>query len=1067
MSSSLGAMGSLPGKLRSLLVSSKNQLPDPLKNETKLLIQDLEEACALLVDLSTEEAIHTMIKLWRNEMSEMSYDLEDYIDKTTHPCSDQFDVEEFCILVDLARDACKSYHRYNLGSLWPSNPSFMAGGNARVPLLSREVTLTETVGIDETRRELISRVRGNVQHEQGLKLVAIHGPAGVGKTTLAQEVYREIGGEFECRAFVRASGMPDTRWLLRSIISQIQRLQRPSYDYTVQMLIDNLSEYLHQKRYFIVIDGLWEISSWDIISSAFPVVSYCSRILITTDIEEVAMACSGYLSDAIFLVEPLSRDYSAALLNNRVSGYKHELFEQLREHLEDIIRTCCGMPLATISIANILAMQPDNSQLWCQVKGCLSSRLRNNLTSEGVLRELLGLSYDSLSQDLKVCLLYLSMYPEGYTFIKADLLKQWMAEGFISEIHENAEEVAESYFDELVCRGLIQPNHINFSDTIVSYTVHSSMLEVIRFKSIEENFTTVIDYSNTIPDLSAKVRRLSLRYSNAKYATKPEGITLSPVRSLIFYGLAECLTSILEFEVLRVLILELWGDKKELDLSGIGRLFQLRYVQIRTDIVVNLPTKMSGLQYLETLEIYARITTLPSDIVHLPNLLHLCVPDEITLPDGINHMRCLRTLKSFDLTRNSEDNVRSVGEMINLHDLHLTCSTAWSDHLKRNLIALVSSLHKHDKLKSLVLAPGTSMPSMYLDCSSSVSSMPVFLQRLELLPPICIFSRLPEWIGQLQKLCILKIVVTELRKGDVNRISMLRKLTVLSLYVRRPTAERIIFKGSAFPVLKYFKFRCGNLCLSFQVEAMPNLQCLDLEFNAHKGEQYGDMVAGIEHLLNLKVIIVRIGAAPGAEESDRTAAESAFKDTICRHSRPWSFSIGRVDSFIEEVADISDPLGSSPRSGDCTSVQGQTRPDEQRSGLPEKGIAGRREMPVMKYQRSSSSPFSCGLEMRMMACGRSSLSQNFGVASGEGEDAADRPQTDPPAMGDVDVPGYFVGRPANYEEYAQGTPGDYFVGRLQHQQQGLQTTAAAAAEQKKPGFFAKLFPCFVPSRAES
>lgn len=154
------------------------------------------------------------------------------------------------------------------------------------------------------------------------------------------------------------------------------------------------------------------------------------------------------------------------------------------------------------------------------------------------------------------------------------------------------------------------------------------MFEVIRFKSIEENFIILIDYSNTIPELSAKVRRLSLRYSNAKYATKPEGIMLSPVRSLIFYGLVECLPSIMEFEVLRVLILEIWGDQEELDFSGIDRLFQLRYVQITTDIVVKLPAKMSGLQYLETLEIYARVSIVPSDIVHLPKLLHFHIRGE-------------------------------------------------------------------------------------------------------------------------------------------------------------------------------------------------------------------------------------------------------------------------------------------------------------------------------------------------------------------------------------------------------------------------------------------------------
>lgn len=219
--------------------------------------------------------------------------------------------------------------------------------------------------------------------------------------------------------------------------------------------------------------------------------------------------------------------------------------------------------------------------------------------------------------------------PEGYTFLKTDLVKQWSAEGFISAIEgKDAIEVAESNFDELVCRGLIQPNCIDFSDEVTLYTVHYTVFEVIRCKSMEEKFTTVIDYSEVITKLSATVRRLSLRYSNAKYATKPEDITLSQVRSLMFYGFVECLPSIMEFEVLRVLILQVWGDQEELDLSGIDRLFQLRYVQIKTNTVVKLPAKMSGLQYLETLEIYAPVTNVPSDIIGLPKLLHRYIQGE-------------------------------------------------------------------------------------------------------------------------------------------------------------------------------------------------------------------------------------------------------------------------------------------------------------------------------------------------------------------------------------------------------------------------------------------------------
>ena len=88
--------------------------------------------------------------------------------------------------------------------------------------------------------------------ERRMKVVSVLGPAGVGKTTLATEVYRQMGGQFDYRAFVRASRMPDTRRLLRSIISQVQRHQRPPHGLPVQELIDNLRELLQQKRYMCV-----------------------------------------------------------------------------------------------------------------------------------------------------------------------------------------------------------------------------------------------------------------------------------------------------------------------------------------------------------------------------------------------------------------------------------------------------------------------------------------------------------------------------------------------------------------------------------------------------------------------------------------------------------------------------------------------------------------------------------------------------------------------------------------------------------------------------------------------
>jgi len=105
----------------------------------------------------------------------------------------------------------------------------------------------DLVGIDDSKVELIKRL--NIDAEQRL-VVSIQGPPGVGKTTLAKQVYREVEGQFECRAFVRASKMPDTRRLLGNIISQIQgRHQRPPHGLPVQELLDILRTHLQQKRY--------------------------------------------------------------------------------------------------------------------------------------------------------------------------------------------------------------------------------------------------------------------------------------------------------------------------------------------------------------------------------------------------------------------------------------------------------------------------------------------------------------------------------------------------------------------------------------------------------------------------------------------------------------------------------------------------------------------------------------------------------------------------------------------------------------------------------------------------
>uniref|UniRef100_A0ACD5WBP1 Uncharacterized protein n=4 Tax=Avena sativa TaxID=4498 RepID=A0ACD5WBP1_AVESA len=949
MSSSLGAMGPLLRKLH-LLLSPEYRLPHSLKVGIEFLKEDLEDIGADLVEQSMVDFPNKMAKYWMDEVRELSYEIEDCVDnmmtrhtgadtkvrsvhghrvrrvkiarlpKTGKPCTRISKIVRFRTLV---WEASQRHERYQLDGCIPiSSHAFTHQPWVSTPC--HGLAASYLVGIGDSKMKLIQSLTNGAEHQ--LKVVPIVGPAGVGKTTLAKELYRDLGKHYECRAFVRVSRKPDMIKLFRSLLSQVQRHQQHSDVFTVQDLIDTLRGHLQDKRYFIVIDDLWETSAWDIVNGAFPESNNCSRIVLTVENVDVALECCGNQLDNILKMGPFVNQDSGKLLFNRVFGSEHQCSDELKEVLYGIAKICGGLPLAVISVASLLSSQLDNTELWHQVQKYLCSIWNVNPSLEEMQKEILNLTYISLPHHLKTCLLYLSVYPEGYTIWKVDLMKQWIAEGFISATEEkDAYEVAESYFYDLVNVGMIQPMQINYNDEVLSCTVHHTVLDLITQKSKQENFVTTISYSQTIT--ATKAYRLSLHFSKSKFAKEPTGITSSNVRSLAFFGHLKCIPSIVEFKLLRVLNLEFWGNHDEhmsFDLSKISQLLQLRYFKISSDSIVELPGQMRGLQFLETLEINARISAVPSDIVHIPSLLHLHLRDEKILPDGIGCIRSLRTLEYFDLSSNSEASVRSLGELTNLQNLHLMCSTAsCGEQLKRNLVALAYSLGKLGNLKSLSLNPGNLSTAVLFDGSSIVTFPPVFLQRLELMPPICIFSRLPVWIGHLHKLCTLKVVVRELLMKDIHMLTGLPALTILSLYVRQPTSEVIVFKPASFPVLKCFKFWCGVLCLAFQEEALPKLQRLKVGFNAHRGEQFGLMLTGVEHLLSLQVIDGRIGATAGAQESDKRAAESALGNSISKHLMSPSFNIQMVDYVDEEIPQLTDPPASSshafmPDSEVCT-----------------------------------------------------------------------------------------------------------------------------------------------------
>ncbi|KAI4974172.1 hypothetical protein ZWY2020_047452 [Hordeum vulgare] len=925
---SMGAMGSLLNKLDIMLGPKGCKLAKGLHDRFHLLKDNVEEISAYLEDLLEVEDPPMAVRCWMKEAHELSYDILDYIDKRVslelmecrsvrkmglikiakklkwqkkieyavphvleHVIPKIICVDVICAPRRLkwyqqmigklsefriyALEAIRRYERYQVLCCSTSTACRFStiGPIMPMPPPPCEKTCSGLV-IDGRMNKFINSQLANDENEQ-LKVVSIHGSGCLGKTMLAKVLYNKIGRKFDCRAFIQVSKKPDIKKLLNDMLSQIHRKQPQASQKAsdeLRITADNIRNYLHGKRYLIIVDDLWDTSAWDVINQVFPKGSQGSRIITTTQIEDVALACCCDHPEQVFEMKPLDDGHSRKLFFGRIFGSESDCPEEFKLISSQIVEICAGLPLATISIASVLANHPSVSvDLFTHIHDSLVSCLSSNSTSERT-RHVLNLSYNNLPHYLKTCLLYFSMYPVGSIIFKLDLARQWVAEGFIAASEgQDTEEVAGTYFDELVDRRFIQPVSINFNNEVVSCTVHAVVHDLIVHKSAEENFLVVVDCNRKNLTLSHKVRRLSLQLGDAKYAKIPANIRKSQVRSLGVFGLSESMPCIEEFKLVRVLNLHLSGHHSgDQELTEISELFHLRYLKIVCDVCIKLPKRMRGLQCLETLDVMdtPRGTYVPWDIIYLPRLLHLSLPPHTNLLDwSVGDDMCL-----------CKPN--------HLQDLCIsTPLSSDSDHLKRNMYALDYLMYEHDSLKTVKLVAHGSSVS-YGDASEArvlwVLNRPIHhLQRFEVSPhsPV-VFCEMHRWKIQLGNLCILKIVVHGLSVNDVDILRGLTALTALSLYVKKSPNVQIIFGTAAgFTALKYLKLRfmSGIAWLRFEADAMPNLLKLRLVFDAiprmdqrlelysvcDQWRQYrhGNALISIEHMTGLREVSAKFGGA--------------------------------------------------------------------------------------------------------------------------------------------------------------------------------------------------------------
>ncbi|CAD6256352.1 unnamed protein product [Miscanthus lutarioriparius] len=127
----------------------------------------------------------------------------------------------------------------------------------------------------------------------------------------------------------------------------------------MEVLVRLVSECLRNKRYFVIIDNIWEASDWEEIKGTFPNNDLDSRILITTRCTSIAWACCSDSYDSlVHEMKPLSEvDSERLLLAKAVGSADGCLPNNMKLLCDEILRKCDGIPLFIIGMADWLKEQ--------------------------------------------------------------------------------------------------------------------------------------------------------------------------------------------------------------------------------------------------------------------------------------------------------------------------------------------------------------------------------------------------------------------------------------------------------------------------------------------------------------------------------------------------------------------------------------------------------------------------------------------------------------------------------------------------------------------------------------
>jgi Leucine-rich repeat (LRR) protein len=360
-------------------------------------------------------------------------------------------------------------------------------------------------------------------------IIPVVGISGVGKTTLAQHIFNDkrIQKHFQGQsAWIYCTDNIRKEELMTKILVSLQPQHKIlDLGFDLNSLHNQLQSFIEGKRFFIVLDDVSDDihAVWGDVRSVLSRGAPGSVILVTTQLYGVA---SFMGTTAPIFLNPLQYDDLWKVFKN------HAFFgNQSTEALESIGRKIAenlhGLPLAAVMVAVSLRNCLDEVHWNILLKSWWWSVSSNSLGIH--IAASLGVCYCELPAYLRQCLVYCSIFPRNYIFVKYELIQMWIANGFVELCNttgpKSLEDVAAEWFDELVNRCFLQPTFWE-----LRYVMHDLVRDFAI--ALTSNEHRAVDCE--LVDLPRSVRHLSINMHNMNLSW--EDYNIKNLRSLMLFG---------------------------------------------------------------------------------------------------------------------------------------------------------------------------------------------------------------------------------------------------------------------------------------------------------------------------------------------------------------------------------------------------------------------------------------------------------------------------------------------------------------------------------------------------